>query len=354
MIGTLLSFAPLFLVLTLPFWGKVENRIPRRFILVIAGSLTLIIEYLFLLPMPFIVVTVITIVFSFVRAPMYPSIDSMATLYAIEENIEFSSLRVWGSFGYLIAIFSGGLLFDKIEFFWLAIISTLGLGLMIYTAFRIRPLHLDTEKHDIPERSHGNIKQLLKNPFFLSFLIAQILCFAPLNINTGFDLLYLSDRGYPAYYYGIYTVGRVGMEIVCIKLIIKLLNKVNISYKTLFAAVPLLFLIHSFAFFFRIPVYCLLVIMVTTGVAVGIILFLNNKYIGQIVRPKNITLATYVTVIVQNIFIALYTFLAGLVMDRWGIKYIYLCTSVFFIVGFIYIILFVKKTGKYTIVKYYD
>ncbi len=32
MIGTLLSFAPLFLVLALPFWGKVENRIPRRFI----------------------------------------------------------------------------------------------------------------------------------------------------------------------------------------------------------------------------------------------------------------------------------------------------------------------------------
>ena len=350
MIGTLLSFSPLLLVLALPFWGKVENRIPRRFILVIAGSLTLFMEYFFLFPTPFIVVTAITVIFSFVRAPMYPSIDSMATLYAIEENIEFSSLRSWGSLGYLLAVFMGGIFFDKIGFYWFAIISTTGLGAMIYTAFRIKPLHLDKDKHEIPDRSQGNLRQLFKNPFFISFIIAQILCFAPLNINTDFDLLYLSDRGYPAYYYGFYTVGRVGVEIICIKLI----SKVKLSYKTLFAAVPVLLLAHSVTFFLNAPVLCLLAIMLTSGTAVGIILFLNNKYIGQIVRPKNITLATYVTVIVQNIFIALYTFMAGFIMDKWGTNYIYLCTAVFFIISFLFIVFFIKKTGKYTIVKYYD
>jgi len=349
MIGTILSFSPLFIVLTLPVWGKVEKIIDRRFLIIIAAAMTLTMEYFLVIPKTFTVIAIITIIYSFVRAPLYPSIDSMTTIYCLEKNVEFSTIRGWGSLGYLIAVGIGGLIFDKLGFYYVLIISTIIFMGLFYSTAKINPLVLDNDKKS-ERKQKGNLKQIIKNPFFVKFIIAQVLTYTALNINTGFDILYLSYRNAPTYIYSLYTMGRIGFEILCFKFI----RKTKFSYKTLFAVIPVLLLLQSILYFIEAPIYTIFFLMATTGTAVGIIIYINNKYISQIVRPKNITLATYITALIQNLTIAVFTFLGGIILDNSGAKYIYLATGIFFIAGFIFIIFFIKKTGRYTVMKYYD
>lgn len=349
MIGTILSFSPLFLVLALPIWGKIENIISRKHIIIIAAAMTVVMQYFLIIPSNFIIIASLTVVYSLVRAPLYPSIDSMATLYCIEEKIEFASLRSWGSFGYLIAVVVGGFLFDKYHFLLIVLISTALLILLMYSTASIKPLQVDADKIK-GMRRRGNIKQLFRNPFFVKFIIAQILCYTAICVNNIFDILYLTDRGLATYLFGIITMGRISVEILCFKFI----RKLNFSYKTLFAAVPLLMLVQSILYFFNAPILSVIAIVFCSGIAIGIIIYLNNKYIAQIVRPKNITMATYVTALIQNLSVAVMTFFGGLVFDAFGIRFIYLITGISFVIGFVFIILFINKTGKYTIVKYYD
>ena len=349
MIGTVLSFSPLFIVITLPVWGRIESVISRKHIIILAASMTLIMQYFLIIPTAFPVIVMFTIIYSFVRAPLYPSIDSMSTLYCIENNIEFSSVRSWGSLGYLIAVGVGGFLFDRVHFFWILVVSTFVFFAMFFFTAKIRPLGVDADKL-VSQKKKGATKQILKNPFYIKFIIAQILCYTAINVNNGFDILYLTERGAPTYLFGIFTVGRIVFEL----LLFRVINKTNFSYKTLFAAVPVLMLVQCVLYFFEAPIEYFFGMIIFNGTAIGIIIYLNNKYIAQIVSPKNITRATYITAIVQNLSIAIFLFFAGLIYDNLGAKYIYMTTGIFFIIGFIFIMLFIKKTGKYTIVKYYD
>lgn len=349
MIGTILSFSPLLIVIALPVWGKVENIIERKYIIIIAAALTVTMQYFLIIPSSFVIIASLTVLYSFVRAPLYPSIDSIATIYCIEKKLEFSSLRAWGSFGYLLAVLLGGVLFDYVAFIWIVLLSTVLFVALIYSSAAIQPLEVDADKLARRNRK-GSLKQLLMNPFFVKFLIAQVLCYTAICVNNVFDILYLTNRGVATSVFGLISMARISFEIVCFKYI----RRSNFSYKTLFAAVPVMMLTQSVLYFFRAPIIMLFSTVIFTGTAIGIIIYLNNKYIGQIVRPKNITLATYVTAIVQNLSIAIFTFFGGMVYDLLGPNNIYLFTGISFTIGFVFIAIFINKTGRYTIVKYYD
>ena len=135
---------------------------------------------------------------------------------------------------------------------------------------------------------------------------------------------------------------RVAFEILAFHI----LRAKKFNYKLLFILSPILMITQCVVYIFTLPMYYIYFTLIFSGCSGGILFYLNNKYICLIVRPRNITVATYIMIIVQNLFIALFIILGGLIYDYHGIEYIYLFTLCLFIVGAIFVTIFFKKNPK--------
>lgn len=342
-IGTILSFSPLFLVLALPFWGKFDSGGARKKVLIVAALFTIMFQVILSIPLPYLVFAMFAIFYAIFKAPFYPSIDSMATLFAIENNSEFSALRAFGSLGYLLATVLGAIMIDSVPFKWILFCSTCFFIVLMVTSYSLKPLKTDCPKSS---KIKGNYKELFTNFNFIMFLIAQVLVYTMFIINCNFELLYLDYRGAPSYYFGLTTLGRVGFEILSFNILIR----IKLSFKKMFVFVPFLFILQSSLFFFKVPIAMIIPATMLTGFSGGVLIYLNNKYISKIVRPENITIATYTTVMMQNIFIALFLFLGGIIVDKLGINFVYLITGISFSLAVAFISVFIKNLSRNTFV----
>lgn len=334
-IGTILSFSPLFLVLALPFWSRFDSGNARKKVLILAAIFTIVLQIIISIPLPYFLLIIFAILYAIFKAPFYPSIESMSTIFAIENKIEYSSLRAFGSLGYLLAVVLGAIMIDSVDFRWILASSSILFLVLIMTSFSLKPLKTDSLK----VKNKGNYKLLFTNVSFLLFLVAQVLAYSMFILNSNFELLYLDFRGAPSYYFGISTLGRVGLEIVCFNLLIRS----KISFKKLFVFVPFMLLVQSISFFLKMPVSLILLFTISTGFSGGVLIYLNNKYISRIVRPENITIATYTMAIIQNIFIAIFVFVGGVIIDKLGIHFVYLMSGISFAIAIVFISLCIKN-----------
>lgn len=334
-IGLILSLSPLLLVMALPFWSRFDSGSARKKVLIIAAVSTIALQIVLSVPMQFVFFALFAALYAIFKAPFYPSIDALATIYSMENKIEYSSLRAFGSLGYIIAVVVATSLIDRVSFVWLLSLSTALFLILILSTISLKPLQSDIIKGE----DKSNLKLLFKNHYFIIFLIAQVFVFSTFMINCGFDLLYLDSRGVSPAFFGISTIGRVSIEIISFFILVKL----KIPYKKMFVILPAFFLVQSILYFFTVNIYIILTITMLTGFPGGALFYLNNKYIARIVRIKNITKATYITAIVQNLFIAIFTFLSGIIIDHIGIRYIYLFTGCSFIFSIPFIAIFFKN-----------
>ena len=334
-IGTILSFSPFLLAFALPFWSKFDDGNARKIVLIIAAVLTTVMEFLLAVPFDILPIVIITIIYSIVKAPFIPSVDSMVTLYALEKNIEFSSMRTYGSLGFTISYVIATIVFDKIDFLWIVVLSALFFIVMIIITITLHPLSID--KNNLKKKK-GSFKVLLKNYNFITFAITQILVVAPFLINVNFSILYLDYRGYATYLLGLITVGRVGIEMF----FFSIASKLKMSYKKMFLFMPIFFIIQSFFYYLNVSLPLIIIFTIITGFSSGSMVFLSNKYIANVVRAENITIATYSITFILYLFIGIYTVLGGIVIDYLGINYIYLFTGILFIISIIFIMVFIK------------
>lgn len=337
-VGTLLSFSPFILAFSQPLWATIDKGKSRKILILCAGIIIIVLEFVLTYSKTFTFLAIIMVLYSIIRAPLTPSLDAMTTVYCVENKKDYSSFRAFGSIGFIVAMLVGSYLYGKVHFIYLVIISSVFFTLFIAVTIFIKPLDIDSDK----EKNH-DYKQLFKNKEFIKFLIAQILCFATLMLNNAYDILYLDYRGLNTALFGVTTLIRVGFETLALMLLRKAKTAL---YKLFFVLMPFLMIIQSLIYYFEAPVYTLFIVVIFSGFASGIVIFLNNKYIARIVRPRNITVATYITVMVQNVFIAVYLLLGGMVIDYIGIKYIYLFTAVIFVIAIVFLSIFFKKNPE--------
>ncbi|NCA92650.1 MFS transporter [bacterium] len=336
-LGTLLSFSPFILALSLPLWALIDKGRSRKMLVIAASAMLIILELLIYKTQSFAVVAILMVFYSISRAPLSPSLDSMTTVYCIENKKEFSSFRIFGSVGYILAILIGSYLYEKLDFIYIIFTSIIFLSGFIITSIFTKALDIDKVNKHISEEKH-DFKLLFTNKAFIVFLIAQLLCAAVLMLNNSYEIIYLQYRGVPTSQFGVTTLIRVTSEILALLL----LRKIKPNFKLFYILIPLMILPQSIIYFSDAPIYTLYLVVITAGAASGFQIFLNNKYISHIVSPRNITIATYSITMLQNIFTALYILLGGVIIDHAGIKYVYLCSGIMFIIAAIFITIFFK------------
>lgn len=331
--GIILSVSPIILTISLPLWMSIDKGVKRKILMSVAAAILITMQFLMLIPRNFPLMLTFAMIYSVARAPLAPSIDSLTSLYALENKKEFSKFRAFGSLGYIIAIILGSIVYERSGFLTIAIISSVFFVVVIICSLAIKPLHIDSKREE-----KGNIKELLTNKKYIGFLFIQAILYSTLIVNTIYELLYIKERKFNLIYFGVATAIRVVTEIIVLAILARRKN----NYKYLFIITAASFIPQSLVFFFNGPLVSILLIDIFAGLGSGGIVYLNNKYLVNIVKPRNVTLATYLFIMVQNISIAIMLVIGGKIIDIKGIRFVFLATAIIFMVSLIFIFMFIK------------
>lgn len=320
-VGAVLSFAPVIFACSLPLWLLFDNGKSRKLLVLTSVMLIIGLEFTLLSIRVFSVLAAVMVIYSVSRAPLSSSLDAMTYVYCIENNKHFSAIRIFGSAGFIAAMLLGSYLYEIVDYVWIAAVSACILLLFLALFLRTMPLNIDkTAKKDY----NHDFSLLFKNKEFLVFLLIQTGLNALLNLNCSYDILYQQSRGLDTSVFGIATLVRVTAEII----LLSLLQKNKVPFRYLYLSVPFLIIAQSVVYFFSAPVWTIFPVLASAGAASGILIYLGNRYISLIVRPRNITIANYTLVIVSNLGMAVCLFGGGVIIDVFNINYIYLFSGI--------------------------
>jgi len=202
-------------------------------------SLTaLILTLLYLPDSPFIVLLIITVLFSAIYPMILPAVESGASILMQIEGIHYGKSRSFGSIGYTIAL----LLIGAATAIWTeqAILYIMIVGLTILTLFFMRPapkalqlnpVHDDTTKQAI------NFKSLLTSKEFAIILLLAILLQGAHASYYNFGFIFLDNLGVNGLYIGIILNIAVLFEILFFTRADRLLANLKVSTMFLIAGI---------------------------------------------------------------------------------------------------------------------
>lgn len=202
-------------------------------------SLTaLILTLLYLPDSPFIVLLIITVLFSAIYPMILPAVESGASILMQIEGIHYGKSRSFGSIGYTVAL----LLIGAATAIWTeqAILYIMIVGLTIITLFFMRPapkalqlnpVHDDTTKQAI------NFKSLLTSKEFAIVLLLAILLQGAHASYYNFGFIFLDNLGVNGLYIGIILNIAVLFEILFFTRADRLLANLKVSTMFLIAGI---------------------------------------------------------------------------------------------------------------------
>lgn len=193
-IGLISAVAPVVSIITQPLWGMICDKFQIRkgvlFLTLLVSGLT---GLLFPAVSAFAFVLLLYTLLSIFQSAVVPVSDSMALGYAKKHQVAFGDIRMWGAVGFAIAAFLTGLLVER----WgPAMIFYSYFFAMAMSIFFLRPIPEDAETS--PQLKAGvlaGVKDLLRLPRFILFLIAAFFIFGSVNANNIWFSLYYQEIG---------------------------------------------------------------------------------------------------------------------------------------------------------------
>jgi len=129
--------------------------------------------------------------FSFFWNAALPQFEATTLNHLGDQTHRYSSIRLWGSIGFVVAVAVLGRAFDKTGTGLLPVVLMV-LFVGIWLASLLVPEHISQH----PVVDHTPLRQVLKRPVVISFLLASFLIQASHGPYYAFYSLYLSDYGY--------------------------------------------------------------------------------------------------------------------------------------------------------------
>lgn len=284
----------------------------------------------------------------FFQGPINGASDSMV----IENDVEFSSVRLWGAVGYALAVFAGGRIGDS---FGLSNIFYIYAAAYIVGAVIV--MRVTAKPHDVISQAKGEEKSekvgymdLLADKKAVQLIFCGIfICGSNVANNTYFSFLYLDGGGTMA---GVGTAFllMVGCEAPFMALAPWLSKKISREKAITFAAIlqALRFLWYATG----PSAGMLTATFFLQGIVNGIILVEYVKYISSVVQPRliGIAVAAYYA-ISSHIGTIICNFFGGIVMDYTGSTGVYLLFGVLNLLGVILFVLFGLNKSEKTVDK---
>ena len=335
--GILLALIPLSNLLGNLLYGKLSFNLKRNLRL---ASLLCFIQlivmsfYGFLTNFGFLIV--FTIIFSLHNSPSFSLTDGIGCKYNDLEHKKYAITRMFGSLGYLVSVFVGGILIDFIDYKYVFLIASLLFAFAGVIFFFMEP-----KEETVLEKKKISYKEVLLNKLFLIYLFSYILVLGAWNIGEAYISTYLKANGLGVKEWGYCYAGQIVFEVLIILIGQKIINENN-KNKFLYLSY-ILMIIRSFVLFTPLNLITkILIELPLRGIAWGIFLSCHMDLVKRLLKVDLVTKGVTALVIVVNIFNTICEYIVPYIFK--DLSYLYLAIAILQILGLLLVtrIKFVK------------
>lgn len=345
-IGILIAL-PSAAMLFQPLWGVIVDRfkIARELGLIGIIASALILSTLFWAT-TFTQVVIIVAIYSFIKAPVWSSIDNIIITYCMNNKINYGPLRVFASIAWgasLLLFLPFNLLFGFESYF------VLNLLISFYVAYVILKLpntiELNDNKNDINggTKFTDGLKFLGKDKTF-HYIVLYTFFFSTLFVtNLNYQALYFESLGQSQLFISIAMFVSIMPELVLLPFVERISANVNPIKMLMVVSITYIIKYLCYATITNIPL--LLIIAMLHGIAMSFYIPIFIKLIKRSV-PNNVS----TTAITLNGFVSAVTgiitsLVAGTISGMYGITSVFWLVAVLQICGLIVLIFFRRNSN---------
>lgn len=212
-ISLLMSMLQITRILGPMFWGWLSDLRQERIGIMRITALVSFVVYLGIFYFQtFTALMIWMFVLNIISSSLTP-LGEAATVHALQKSNSFESrygkLRLWGSIGFMVAVFVGGYWFEHFGIDTLPAIGLLLLVLVTLTTFKLWEPPLEQKKLE-----RGQLRSILKKPEVMWFLSSAFwMIFAHSSLYVFYSL-YLQNLGFGKQIIGLFWMVGVGAEVV--------------------------------------------------------------------------------------------------------------------------------------------
>jgi len=218
-VGKLNAIQSLVAIGALTFWGTMADRIgsiKKTFLIVLAvgSSLFGLIGYLPVTALGGLVVLVFCPFVNFFRGSVCTLLDNLVVRNCAMENLNYGAIRSGGSIGYTI----GCIIISLFVLPRIRVQSTFMMSVICFIPVFLLALTIPNPKQDgfRQEKKRGNpedFKKLMKNYYYVTFLIFTLIIFIPLSCEFSFLTYYMEAQGMNIERLGLFLAARALLEV---------------------------------------------------------------------------------------------------------------------------------------------
>lgn len=332
-IGLISAVAPVVSIVTQPMWGMICDRFQiRKTILILTLVVSGLVGLLFTAVATFAYVLLLYIVLSFFQSAVIPITDSLALGYAKKRQLQFGDIRMWGAVGFALAAFITGLLVDR----WgpSVLFYSYCLALLIAILFVWRVPEEVAESSRFTVNMFKGVKDLLRIPRFLLFLMASFCVFGTVNANNIWFSLYYQEIGGTVAGVGLAFLLFAGSEAPFMKLAGTLVRKYGLELTLLSAAV---FSAFRWFWYSSAPsTTAILAIFFIQGISVGFYLATAAQFVRENTPASlQVTAIAIFFSVGSGLGTMLCNLVAGWIKDSYSMLAIYMFFGVMTAIGII-------------------
>ena len=323
-IGIISSITPLLCIIANPLCsliGKNNKRI--RYLLLALSVLEAIVILLVYKVNEFSLLILLMCLVAVIDPPLFVILDSYTSSLVKENNLNFSYIRIVGTFSYALGTFISGLL---IENFGYSILFISASFLMVISSIVI--LFLKENKNN-EEREKGDFKRLLSNKNFLviGVYFVFILSFASLG-DTYISIYLTNELNLKESGFGLVSSLWVVIEL----LVVLILNVFNIkNEKLLLIIMGISYLSRLLFMGLEVSLPLAIVGALLRGVGMGINIYLYVPLIIKLVKGSNISSALLLIALFKSILSTVFISISGFFIESNGYSMIFIIWSILFI-----------------------
>jgi MFS transporter, PPP family, 3-phenylpropionic acid transporter len=335
-IGLILGVLPIAGLVFQPAWSYLSDIMNKRRPLLLIAISGLILASLGLgLSTSFFGVFLWAVLFSAMRAPVSPIISAIVLDYLEEKNEmdSYSLLRLWGSIGFGVGtLIIGALFLDRILDYFPWFTAGVFVLLGILSQF-------------LPERGQAfsyqglqDLAGIIKNANFWFYLAGSLFIGASFGIYNNYFTLFLQSLESPSWLVGVITSIQAFVEIPVMLAVPALLQKYSKRRIILLGAVILP--VRWLLFYFIQQPEWILPIQLVHGLPVVSFFVISVAFVDRLVDPKfRATGQALYSTTVMGVGSGLGVYIAGRVIDAFGVREIWLVNILLGLVGLVILFL---------------
>lgn len=341
-IGVITSIGPIVMLLTQPVWGLLSDFTKRpRILLTVSVIGTGAVGFTYLFAEEYLLLVVIAAGLAVFQSAVVPLSDSMAMNYVQKNGGDYGNIRMWGAVGFAIAVWLMGNLSD---WFGLSIIFY-GFAIVLFISGFFSwgmPRESATAKVDI----RAGMKQLVKVPGFMVFLVVTFLVFGPIMANNFYFGLLIQFAGGSLAGVGLAFLLAAGSEVPFMRWAGNWIHKRGILV-ILFVAAFASAIRWLFYATGPTPVF-IYITTVMQGLSIGLFVPAALQYVSDM-APKEVkaTAVAIYSAVGNGLGAWFFSISAGLIMEAFNIFTVYLFYGILTLLG-AFLVLWMLKQQQIT------